>query len=211
MALALRKVEYKYTYGDYLQWDDNQRWEIIDGEAYNMSPAPIVEHQEIAGELYQQIKLFLRSKPCRVYFAPFDVVLPDVGENAEDSETVVQPDIVVICDRYKITRRGCTGAPDMVIEILSPATAVKDQKEKKDLYERVGVREYWIVHPEEKWVHIFLRDDKSKFALLGTFSAEDTPEVNTLPGLQIDLAQVFAASAWLEETIAKNKEVNAHR
>ncbi len=208
MALALRKVKYRYTYGDYLHWDDSRRWEIIDGEAYDMSPAPTRRHQRISIELVRQLSNYLVGKKCEAYSAPFDVVLPVLGENEEESETVVQPDIVVVCDQRKLTKRGCTGAPEMVIEILSPSTAVKDLKVKKDLYERAGVREYWIVHPDEKWVNIFLRDEKSKLALLGTFSAEDTPEVNILPGLQIDLAQVFAASAWMEETLEKNKVVH---
>lgn len=208
MAFAMRKEEYQFTYGDYLQWNDSERWEIIDGVAYNMSPAPTSYHQKISRELTRQLSNFLLGKTCQVFPAPFDVVLPRTGESAEESETVVQPDIVVICDQKKITRRGCTGAPDMVIEILSPSTAVKDMKVKKALYERVGVREYWLVHPDEKWVSIFLRDEKGKLVQQDIYDAEDTPEVSILPGLKIELALVFADIGDLDETNEKKVKVN---
>ena len=192
MALPMRKEELKYTYGDYLHWPEGERWEIIDGVAYDMSPAPTGKHQEIVGELHRQLANYLQGKPCHAYIAPYDVILPEAGEDAEDSETVVQPDIAVICDRSKRTPRGCVGAPDMVIEILSPSTSKKDMKEKKALYERAGVREYWIVQPDEKWVLIYTRDKDGKFCSHDTFTSDDTPYVHTLPGLQIDLSLVFA-------------------
>ncbi len=203
MAFAMRKEEELFTYGDYLQWNDSERWEIIDGLPYDMSPAPTSGHQDISFELGRQLGNYLRGKPCRAYSAPFDVILPRTGESAEESETVVQPDIVVICDQKKITRRGCTGAPDMVIEILSPSTAVTDMKVKKALYERVGVREYWLVHPDEKWVSILLRDEKGKLVQQDICDANDTPEVSILPGLMIELAQVFANITAEDETPAK--------
>lgn len=208
MALAMRKEEYEYTYGDYLHWPDGEHWEIIDGVAYNMSPAPTVDHQEISGELHRQLATFLLGKSCRVFAAPFDVVLPNAGEREEDTKTVVQPDIVVICDRKKITRRGCTGAPDMVVEILSPATATRDLKVKKALYDRVGVREFWIVHPDEKWVQIYIRNTEGKLTLVDTFGGEDTPEVSILPGLRIDMQLVFANVG--EEEVVLAKKVTVH-
>ncbi len=192
MALSMRKEELKYTYGDYLHWPEGERWEIIDGVAYDMSPAPTGRHQGVARELSRQISNYLLGKPCTMFFSPYDVILPEAGEDAEDSETVVQPDIVVICDRSKRTPRGCVGAPDMVIEILSPSTAAKDQNVKKALYERVGVREFWLVSPDNNIVTVYLRNDNGKFNLPKTYDSEDQPPVYTLPELTIDLALVFA-------------------
>ena len=192
MALPMRKEELKYTYGDYLHWPEGERWEIIDGVPYDMSPAPTGRHQGVARELSRQISNFLLGKPCTMFFSPYDVILPEAGEDAEDSETVVQPDIVVICDRSKRTPRGCVGAPDMVIEILSPSTAAKDQNIKKALYERAGVREFWLVSPDKSIVTVYLRNESGKYNLPKTYDSEDKPTVNILPELTIDLALVFA-------------------
>ncbi|MBI4778090.1 Uma2 family endonuclease, partial [Candidatus Desantisbacteria bacterium] len=129
MGFEARKKEERFTYGDYLKWPDDQRWELIDGVAYDMSPAPSRKHQKVVGELFAQFHSYLKDKSCEVYVAPFDVRLPEVDEGvaplAADEEiiTVVQPDIVVVCDRDKLDDRGGRGAPDIVIEILSPWTA----------------------------------------------------------------------------------------
>ncbi len=192
MALPMRKEEPRYNYADYLEWPEGERWEIIEGVPYNMSPAPTYKHQFFVGEIYRQLANYLLGKPCIPFIAPCDVILPEAGENEEDAETVVQPDIMVICDRTKITKRGCVGAPDMVIEILSPSTAAKDQNVKKALYERVGVREFWLVSPDKNIVTIYLRNENGKFNLPKTYDAEDKPTVNILPDLTIDLALVFA-------------------
>lgn len=142
MAIPERKHDEHYTYRDLLSWPEDQRWELIDGVAYDMTPAPIRRHQEILGDLHLQIGNFLIGKPCRVYMAPFDVLIPKHDEGEEEIDTVVQPDIAVVCDRSKLTERGCKGAPDLVIEILSPSTAEKDTLTKLKLYERAGVKEY---------------------------------------------------------------------
>ena len=139
LALNLQET---YTYGDYLRWDDGERWELIDGVAYNMTPAPNRRHQAILRELSYQFTAFLAGKPCEVYFSPFDVRLPEHNEKDEEVTTVVQPDLVVICDPDKLDDRGCRGAPDLVNEILSPSTSRKDMKTKLELYEKRGVREY---------------------------------------------------------------------
>ena len=192
MSLAMHKEEWGFTYADYLTWPDNERWEIIDGKEYNMSPAPTFKHQEISVELSRQFANFLFGKPCRAIAAPFDVILPEASEAEEKVETVVQPDIVVICDRKKITKRGCVGAPDLVIEILSPRTAKKDMTTKLELYRRMGVREYWMVEPDKKWVRIYTQDKKGRLIVLKSYSADDKPEVGILPGLVIELPLVFA-------------------
>jgi Uma2 family endonuclease len=149
-----------YTYGDYLKWPEDVRYELIDGEAYLMSPAPTVSHQDIAGEVYAQLLNALRGKPCRVLIAPVDVRLPKVGEADEADEqidTVVQPDVLIVCDQSKVSERGLRGAPDWVLEVLSPATAGRDQVQKLELYERHGVREYWLIHPRDKVLTIYKR------------------------------------------------------
>ena len=149
MGLAQRSFEL-YRYADYLLWPEDVRYELIDGVAYAMSPAPTRRHQDIAGEIFSQLKALLRGAPCRPYIAPFDIRLPRADESDDAIDTVVQPDISVICDRSKLDERGCRGAPDWIIEVLSPSTAGHDQIVKKALYERVGVREYWLVHPTDR-------------------------------------------------------------
>ena len=158
MGLPLRDIEH-HSYADYVAWPDDARYELIDGIAYAMSPAPTRRHQEVAGEIFRHIAEALEGSPCRPYIAPFDVRLPH-GDKADDAsiDTVVQPDISVICDRSKLDERGCVGAPDWIIEVLSPGTASHDQIVKRALYERAGVREYWLVHPVDRIVTIYLLD-----------------------------------------------------
>lgn len=155
MGLALRDTRH-HTYGDYLTWPDEVRYELIDGVAYAMAPAPLRVHQEILGELFRQAGNALEGRPGRPYVAPFDVRLPRGDEADHDIDTVVQPDLVVVCDRSKLDERGCRGAPEWVIEVLSPATAGHDQIVKRALYERAGVREFWLVHPVDRIVTIYV-------------------------------------------------------
>jgi Uma2 family endonuclease len=154
MSESARKIG-SFTYGDYRRWPDEERWELIDGEAWDMSPAPTRPHQQMVVELTTQIHDHLRDKPCEVYSAPFDVRLPRADEADDEVDDVVQPDISVICDATKLDNAGCRGAPDWIIEVLSPRTAVKDQTVKRDLYERNGVREYWLVHPTDRVLTIY--------------------------------------------------------
>jgi len=137
----------RFTYADYCTWPEEERWELIDGEAYAMAPAPARVHQDVVVAIAARIYGALGGTACRVYIAPFDVRLPDRDEADEVVTTVVQLDIAVICDPAKLDDKGCRGAPDWIIEVLSPATAAKDQIQKRALYERHGVREYWLVHP----------------------------------------------------------------
>ena len=154
MALAQRD-SVLHTYADYLTWPDDLRYEIIDGFAYMMAPAPARRHQEVLGELFRQIADVLDGTPCRPFIAPFDVRLPRANEADAFIDTVVQPDISVVCDRSKLDERGCRGAPDWIIEVLSPSTAGHDQIVKRSLYERAGVREYWLVHPTDRTVIVY--------------------------------------------------------
>ncbi|NLG84767.1 MAG: Uma2 family endonuclease [Firmicutes bacterium] len=180
-----------YTYGDYLTWPDDERWELIDGVPYNMSPAPSSSHQKVSGELFKQIAVYLTGKTCEVYAAPFDVRLPKGDEADELIETVVQPDLLVVCDPEKLDERGCKGAPDWIVEILSPQTAAKDMKIKRDLYERVGVREYWLVDPGNRTVEVYQSGDGGRYGRPEVYAAGDRVKVGVFPDLVIDLAAVF--------------------
>jgi len=191
MALPDIRLKEKWSYREYCQWPDDERWEIIDGNAYAMSPAPSRQHQAIAGEMFREIATYLLDRPCKVFIAPFDVRLPEAGEANDDASNVVQPDIVVVCDRAKLDSAGCVGAPDLVAEILSPSTALKDQREKFFLYERHGVKEYWIVDPLAKVVHVYRLGSDNRYSRPDIHGPEDRPAVGILPELVIDLPLVF--------------------
>jgi len=181
----------RFTYEDYLQWDDAERWELIDGEAYNMTSAPNRSHQAISREILRQFANFLLDKPCEVFNVPFDVRLPQVDEADAVVSTVVQPDIVVVCDPHKLDDAGCRVAPDLVIEILSPLTARKDCKEKFLSYERAGVREYWLVEPVGKTVSVFLMGSDGRCGRPEVYADDEPLAVSVLPGLIIELPLVF--------------------
>jgi Uma2 family endonuclease len=180
-----RKDQARHTYGDYLHWADEVRYELIDGEAYLMAPpAPTVSHQNVAGEIYFQIRRALEGKPCQALIAPVDVRLPKANEADEAIDTVVQPDVLVVCDQSKISERGVRGAPDWVVEVLSPSTAGHDQGEKRRVYERAGVREYWLVHPIDRVLIIYrLLDNKYGKPDVQELAGE-TP-IRVLPGVVI--------------------------
>ena len=191
MGLALKKTEIKYTYGDYYYWPDSERWELIEGIAYSMSPAPLRSHQKISIELCRQISNYLKDKTCEVYDAPFDVRLPEADEADKDIQTVVQPDIVVVCDESKLDERGCKGAPDLIIEITSPSTFKRDLEDKYIIYEKHGVKEYWIVYPSEKTVTVFKLDRDGRYDRPKIYISEDKIKVGVLNGLSVDLNFVF--------------------
>lgn len=144
-----------FTYANYCQWQGDERWELVEGEAYLMSPAPSFRHQEIVAELTTQLVTHLRGKTCRAVASPLDVLLPGEGEDDEEVTTVVQPDLVVICDPSKIRNFGIRGAPDLVVEVLSPGSTTRDEMLKKDLYQHHGVREYWIVDPQARNIKVY--------------------------------------------------------
>ena len=182
-----------YSYGDYLNWTWGEMVELIHGKIYKMSPAPSSLHQRISGELFRQIANFLTEKRCQVFSAPFDVRLSSSKtKNDNDIFTVVQPDLCVVCEPSKIDKRGCLGAPDWIIEILSKNTSSKDLNEKFDVYEEASVKEYWVVHPEEQTVLVYILDE------LGKYRGQRKPYARsnkifsaTLPDLTIDLSTVF--------------------
>jgi Uma2 family endonuclease len=184
--MPLLQEEQKYTYADYCEWDDTERWELIEGIPYAMSPAPTLGHQRISGELFGQLYNFLKGKPCKVFHAPVDVRLNAAGED----DTVVQPDILVVCDHSKLDGKSCNGAPDLVIEILSPSTADRDRLEKFNAYLKAGVREYWIVDPFTKTVQICLLH--VSFYGVTVHHEDEVVPVSVLSGCTIDLGEIFS-------------------
>jgi Uma2 family endonuclease len=180
-----------YTYEDYCTFNDDQRREVINGVIYLMT-APLREHQEILSSLNSMFWNYLRGKRCKVFPAAFDVRLPKEGETKETVSTIVQPDIVVVCDKSKLDKRGCFGAPDLVIEILSPSTGRIDKVKKLNLYQQHGVMEYWIVDPYSQTIDRFsLNKDTGEYKRPEYFGREDTITPVIFPDLTINLTEVF--------------------
>ncbi len=180
-----------WTYADYVKWSPDERWELIDGVAYDMSPAPSRRHQAIAWELTRRIGNLLDGTECRGFAAPFDVRLTTrTDAQDEDIVDVVQPDVAVFCDPSRLNERGALGSPDLAIEILSPATASKDTIKKRALYERYGVREYWIVDPEANQVFTFWLT-KGRYPEPDQYAGQDKLVSRILPGLDLCVADLF--------------------
>ncbi len=177
MALP-KSSDRRFTYADYQQWPDGERWELIDGEAYAMAPAPTISHQTLAGQLFRQIDEALDGSPCRALIAPVDVLLRAPDETEDHATTVVQPDILVVCGPEKITERNVRGTPDWIIEVLSPATARHDHLTKRALYERTGVREYWLVHPVDRVITVYtLKDGQYGGPEIADMAGERAPTI----------------------------------
>ena len=181
----------RYTYADYLQWQFEERLELFKGKIFKLS-APNTKHQEISIRLSNRIFTFLEKNPCKVFSAPFDVRLP-VRNRKKDSEitTVVQPDICVICDQNKLDEKGCIGAPDLVIEILSPGNTEKEVKLKFELYEEAGVKEYWVVYPGEENVAVFILNENGKYDGAKIYAGNDLIKSIAVNGLTIKLKDIF--------------------
>jgi Uma2 family endonuclease len=172
----------RYTYKEYKDWPEGERWELIEGMAYAMSPAPTRPHQKFIVDLVGKLYAFLQGKPCELLVSPIDVFLPASPEEAEDEvDTIVQPDVIVVCDRKKLIDKGVRGGPDLVVEILSPSTAMKDLSKKKALYAKHAVREYWIVNPEDLSVLAY-RLEGAAFGRVQEYRAGEAVESSVLPG-----------------------------
>ncbi len=183
-------ANYGYTYADYLQWKIEERIELFKGRILKLS-APNRIHQHVSGNLYFTIHQFLKGKKCQVYSAPFDVRLP-VQNRKKDNEvtTVVQPDICVICDETKLDDRGCCGAPDLVVEILSPGNSQKEVRLKFDIYEEAGVKEYWLIHPVEQTVIAYTLHENA-FGGGKMYAPGDILYSTSIQGLSIDMNEIF--------------------
>lgn len=193
MELSL-DLNQRYTYADYLTWLDDKMRELIHGAIKMMSPAPRPIHARTNTNILWNLESIVRKNKgkCKIFTAPFDVRFPKHGETADDKiDTVVQPDICVICDLSKIDERGCCGAPDMIVEILSPSTAKKDITEKFALYEESGVKEYWIVYPNDKAVTVFLLQKNEKYDDGVTYELKGKVPVYVFDNYLIDLEDIF--------------------
>ena len=188
--MEARQTKHKYTYADYVKWVDEPRYELIDGEAYMMSPGPTPEHQDIGGKIYRMLGNYLDGKPCRPYQAPMDVLFIEKNENEDNAKTVLQPDVLVVCDHGKIRKNRCiVGAPDLIVEVLSPSTTVRDFNVKRDIYQRYGVREYWIVSIPDGVIY--------QFKLVGGIYEDTTVtggriESSAIEGFGFEISELFA-------------------
>lgn len=182
MPSTALKLEPRFTYADYRTWPDEERWELIDGVPHAMTPAPRTRHQRISLKISTRFERFFEGKRCVPFDAPTDVVL--------DEYTVVQPDVLVVCDRNKITEENIQGAPDLVVEITSPSTRLRDRREKRALYERFGVREYLVVSPEDEMVERHRLVD-GRYAPPDIFNWDETISLHAFPELTLNLWEIF--------------------
>jgi Uma2 family endonuclease len=184
--MPMPKKDQQYTYKDYLTWPEDEHWEIIDGVPY-MQAAPMWEHQDISMELSRQFANYFLDKPCKVFASPFDLCL----EETEDSKQVTQPDLVVVCDEKKLKGTGYFGVPTLVVEIISKSSVRMDRVIKFNKFREFGVKEYWIIEPIEKIIQVFTLQDNGKYEMEVYVEEDKKIDVDTFPGLQIDLTNVF--------------------
>lgn len=182
MTPTAKKIDAKCTYEDYCKWGNEERWELIDGVPYNMTPAPTLKHQIISRNLLTRLTVFLAGKTCQPFAAPTDVVF--------DEYNVVQPDILVVCNKEKLSGANIQGAPDLVVEILSPSTSRKDRREKMALYERFGVREYIVIDPANETVERFVHTD-GRYGSPDVFGWDETMTMTVFPELELNLWEIF--------------------
>jgi Uma2 family endonuclease len=185
MPERAEKLERRYTYNDYLAWPDDTRYELIDGVSYAMS-SPTVRHQDILLNLAFAMKPVFKGQPCKLFAAPLDVALSE--------DTVVQPDLLVVCDPKKITDTCIRGTPDLVVEILSPSSSWHDRLRKFKRYADAGVKEYWIVSPDVATVEIFTLENGA-FRIHEAFMQQERLQSALFPGLSFDMADVFEPPA----------------
>ena len=186
-----------FTWDNYRSWDDKRRWEIVGGEAYDMTPAPTTRHQGALVELTSQFQAYFRGKKCRAFIAPTDVKLSDTD--------IVQPDLIVVCDRGRIQPTHVAGAPTLIVEILSPATALHDRMRKMPLYAKAGVKEVWLITLYPWLVEVFTLHGE-QYRVQGSYSKRDRLRSPLFPKLQINLAKVFDFHLEPGEKIAMVKE-----
>lgn len=181
----------RYSYANYLNWLFEDRVELIKGKIFKMSPAPSPLHQQVSAALSYLLYHYLKNKSCKVFYAPFDVRFPKASIADKDIYTVLQPDICVICNPSKLDERGCIGAPDIVVEILSPGNNQKELLQKYNIYEEFGVKEYWIISPVEKTFLKYTLDKQGKYAPSRLFTLSEKVHSEILPGFELDLDEVF--------------------
>ncbi|WP_425637041.1 Uma2 family endonuclease [Algoriphagus yeomjeoni] len=180
-----------YSYADYLTWEIDEMVELIKGKVFrSAAAAPRIKHQQIVLRLGSTFLQFLEKKPCEVFIAPFDVRLPVKSRKNEDIFTVVQPDVCVVCDRSKLDEAGCVGAPDLIVEVLSPGNNKKELQNKYEVYEESGVSEYWIISPYEETLMINSLTD-GKYVASRLFTRGDIVKSECISGFKLDLEEFF--------------------
>jgi len=189
--MELSQEHERYSWAEYLRWPEGERYELVGGVPYAMSPAPGRRHQEISGELFRQAANQLGGRPCRVFHAPFDVKLS--ADEHDDAPTVLQPDITVTCDPAKLTEQGMSGAPELVVEIVSPESGLADRRRKFDLYQEYGVAEYWIVDQEESLVEVYRLGADGRYLRAGVYGKDERLRSAAVGELEIELGPVFAS------------------
>ena len=181
-----------YTYADYMKWRFDEYVELFRGKVMRISPAPLRQHQLLALRISSRLEQFLRRKKCQVYIAPFDVRFPKKNITTDEAiYTVVQPDVCIICDPEKLDRRGCIGAPDTIIEILSQGNVNRDIKQKFDLYQEHGVREYWIIAPGERTISVYHLNAAGAYELSGEYADPGPVPVLSLPDFSLEWSDIF--------------------
>ena len=188
--MSIPNSQKKFSYAEYLTWNEDIRFELIDGEPFSMTPAPSPEHQRILGRLFNQFSVLLDQRNCEVFISPFDVRLFAEDKEDEEVDNVVQPDLTVVCDKTKIDNKGFKGIPELVVEILSPSSIRHDRWVKFKLYERAGIREYWIVDIQNKSIEIFLMQN-GMYQLSGYYSEDEIVKSGLFSYLQFELNQIF--------------------
>lgn len=191
MSEAAESFVPKVTYGDYLELNDDKRWEIFDGHIDMMSPSPSWDHQGASHNLAVVLGNQLRGQKCKVRSAPLDVIFPKEDESEFDTTNMVQPDLVVVCDPKQITKRGVVGPPSLVVEVLSPSTAKNDRLVKSEIYARFGVPEYWIVDLEAQAIEVYLLERPGVWRMPAIYKPGAVIEATAAPGLRVPVAEVF--------------------
>jgi len=183
-------LEGYYTYADYLTWQFKDRIELIKGKLFKMSPAPNLDHQIVSSNLIDIISVYFSNRKCKWIHAPFDVRFP--SKHSEMTDTVVQPDLCVVCDLKKLDKQGCNGAPDLVVEILSSGNTQKEMNDKFLLYKSALAKEHWLVHPQDKWLIIYHLNGNNKYVGSKPFTPKDGVIQSILfKDLSINLNKVF--------------------
>lgn len=190
MKLADLDLNKAYTYADYLKWTFDERVELIKGKIFKISPAPNRKHQDISSYIHGELYKFLEKKKCKVYSAPFDVRIPRKSKDEKDIITVLQSDICVICNKSILDAKGCLGAPDIVVEILSPSNNIIELENKYEIYREAGIKEYWIVSPQDKTFLIY-RLQNGKYIPSRLMVAGHVVTSSVLEGFSLNLAALF--------------------
>jgi Uma2 family endonuclease len=184
-----------YTFEDYISWKFQEKVELLRGFVAKMSPAPNTQHQIIARQIFQELAWYLKKQTCQVFFAPYDIYLPQINGQGQ---TVVQPDICVICDTTKIKKHGCVGSPDLVVEILSPGNSRREMKDKYEIYQEAGVKEYWVVFPSEEVLQSYVLIN-GVFVPQRPYTVGDTINSVSISGFELEVASIFFDKMQSEE------------